>query len=539
MIQVKTEKGAVKRVATLATRAVTACLAISMFSGAATSPTMAVGLVGPHGIRPVRAGVPLTKLKRRAAGGQRVPGPRNFKTSARHSRLAAARHGKKGRLARVVKKAAVARAIPPQKYTDDMAGQVVAPGVVHKYYRGALNVHVLDIDLKSAPVKVRPILAGDTFHRLKDVTDHARESHALAAVNANYFKTNGTPLGTLIIDGEWIAGPLYDRVSMGLTRSGFVRIDRVNLYGIIKTSNPEVPTIWANTINQPRRTGTRLVVYTRRWGQFVKIPYAGTLVAVNAQGEVIDKSTNEMEIPYGGYVFSDSKNAAISKLQRGDVVNLKWHNRPNDWDDVVQAVSGGPMLVKDGKVQIDLKGEHFRKGWTGAQIRARTAAGVTDDNHLILATIEGPHTLWDVAKFLKQLGCVDAMNLDGGGSTTMVVKGVTVTRNNNAHQRRVASSIAVFDERTAALLERNNTSAYRPQTNLTQFEVPPVVQSTTPPAAPDFAGGAIADQQPYMTVDSTMDEVASARQRNTADKLVDPGIPADRSGYTDPGLPQD
>lgn len=537
MILVKTESGAVKGVATLARTAVTACLALSMLFGAATVPSMAVGLVGPAGLRPVRTSVPLTKLTKRT---RVMPHPRAHAATSRKTRLAAARHAKKGRAARAVKKPVAARAIPPQKYTEDMADQVVAPGVVHKYYRGALNVHVLDIDLKSAPVRVRPILAGDTFNRLKDVTDHARDTHALAAVNANYFKTNGTPLGTLIIDGEWIAGPLYDRVSMGLTRSGFVRIDRVNLYGIIKTSNPAVPTIWANTINQPRRTGTRLVVYTRRWGQFVKMPYAGCLVAVNAQGEVMDKSTTEMEIPYGGYVFSDSKNSAISKLERGDVVNLKWHNRPNDWDDVVQAVSGGPMLVKDGNIQIDLKGEHFRKGWTGAQIRARTAAGVTDQNHLILATIEGPHTLWDVAKFLKKLGCVDAMNLDGGGSTTMVVKGVTVTRNNNAHQRRVASSIAVFDERTAALLERNNNSAYRPQTNLTQFSVPPVVQAaTSPPSAPDFADATAADQQPYATVDATVDEVASARRSNTADKLVDPGIPADRSGYTDPGLPQD
>jgi hypothetical protein len=111
------------------------------------------------------------------------------------------------------------------------------------------------------------------------------------------------------------------------------------------------------------------------------------------------------------------------------------------------------MLIKDGHLYLDLKSENFRKSWTGAQIHARTAAGVTADNHLLLATIEGPHTLWDVAKFLHKLGAVDAMNLDGGGSTTMVVHGNTVTRNANSHQRHVASSIAVVDMRTA--MQRN------------------------------------------------------------------------------------
>ena len=55
-----------------------------------------------------------------------------------------------------------------------------------------------------------------------------------------------------------------------------------------------------------------------------------------------------------------------------------------------------------------------------------------------------------MAKFLRGLGAVDALNLDGGGSTTMVVAGRTVTRNANAAQRHVAASIVVLDMRTSA-----------------------------------------------------------------------------------------
>ncbi len=360
---------------------------------------------------------------------------------------------------KVVTKVAT-KAIQPQRFTDSMSSETLAPGVVHRFVRGPLSIHLLDIDMKTAPVKVQPSLAGDSFDRLKDVAAHARENNAIAAINANYFKSNGTPLGTLIINGEWIAGPLFDRVSMGITESGTVKIDRVSLRGTLTSDNPEMPSLFLNTINQPRRHGSRLVVYTRRWGSFVRMPYAGCLVAVNAQGEVQDKSTTDMGIPYGGYVLSDSKTGDIAKLNVGDKVQLSWHTGPSDWHDVVQAVSGGPMLIKDGHLFLDLKAENFRKGWTGSQIRARTAAGVTADNHLLLATIEGPHTLWDVAKFLHKLGAINAMNLDGGGSTTMVVHGTTVTRNANSHQRHVASSIVVVDMRTA--MRNNNQQALQP-----------------------------------------------------------------------------
>ena len=241
-----------------------------------------------------------------------------------------------------------------------MTSETLAPGVVHRFCRGPLSIHVLDIDMKRAPVKVQPNLAGESFDRLKDVAAHARESKAIAAINANYFKTNGTPLGTLIINGEWIAGPLYDRVSMGITENGSVKIDRVSLSGTLTSDNPEVPTAWLNNINQPRRHGTHLVVYTRRWGNFVRMPYAGCLVAVNSQGEVQDKSTTLMGVPYGGYVLSDSKDSQISKLNRGDKVEISWHTGPSDWSDVVQAVSGGPMLIKDGRLFLDLKDENFR-----------------------------------------------------------------------------------------------------------------------------------------------------------------------------------
>src|SRR5262249_57474280 len=89
---------------------------------------------------------------------------------------------------------------PPQDLIDKMSVKTIAPGVVYKFYHGALNINLIDVNMAKAAVQVRPLLAGDNFCHLADVKNHARQCQALAAVNANYFKQDGTPLGTLIID---------------------------------------------------------------------------------------------------------------------------------------------------------------------------------------------------------------------------------------------------------------------------------------------------------------------------------------------------
>lgn len=338
---------------------------------------------------------------------------------------------------------------PPQDELGNMSKSTIAPGVVYSCHRGALNINILDVDMQTANVDVKPILAGESFNRLDEVKNQAQRVDAIAAVNANYFKKDGTPLGTLIVDGEWIAGPLYDRISLGLAEDGQVHIDRMNLHGTIETSNPDVPSLWVNNINQPRRTGSKLIVYTRRWGNVCRMAYPGTLIAVDRMGQVVDKSTQQMTIPYGGFVLSDSAKSSASKLNRGDLVFLQWHPRPNHWGRVVQAVSGGPTLIREGQLYVDLQSQRFKKNWTSSSIHARTAVGLTADKHLILVTVEGPHTLWDVAKMLRKLGCVEAMNLDGGGSTTMVIGDRIVTRNKDSHQRRVATSLAILPRRAA------------------------------------------------------------------------------------------
>jgi exopolysaccharide biosynthesis protein len=423
----------------------TVALVLQTLTGLTSNPAaLAIGLGSPVRFAPVRVHHVVTKKRSAVVRATKLsahPSRQNKKQSRKN--VKASKHAAKA--------APPVKAIPPQDFVDQMSTKTLAPGVVYKYYHGPISVNVIEADLINAPVTVKPLMASSSFNRLANVQDHAVQAKAMAAVNANYFKKDGTPLGTLIVDKEWISGPLYERVSMGITRCGYVRIDRVNLYGVLTSDNAKVKSLWVNNINQPRRHGSRLVVYTKRWGSMVKLPYYAMLVAVNSNGEVIHKvAAKSLDIPRGGYVLTDLKEGEIGNLELGDRVSIMWHTTPNNWNDVTQAVSGGPMLLKDGKLYVDAKQEQFKAGWTGAGIKARTAAGVTLNNHLLLVTVEGPHTLWDMAKLLQKLGAVDAMNLDGGGSTTMVVGGSTVTKNGSSYQRRVASSLALLRNADAA-----------------------------------------------------------------------------------------
>jgi len=272
-----------------------------------------------------------------------------------------------------------------------------------------------------------------------------------------------------MLDGEWLAGPLYSRVALGFTDGGYARIARVGLHGVLHTSIPGHQSLWINNINQPRSSGSHCVLYTRRWGDHVTLPYEGTLIGVDSHGEVMDINARTMAIPYGGFVLADSKKSAIAVLSRGDKVNANWSITPKEWQNVTHAISGGPLLLKDGKIAFDLKGEKFPASWTGAKITRRTACGITADDHLLMATFEGPHTLFDVAKFFLKNNCTEALNLDGGGSTTMVVNGTTVTRNATASQRRVAVALGLFAEDKAKNLAANSQVNYRPQANISSL----------------------------------------------------------------------
>ena len=121
------------------------------------------------------------------------------------------------------------------------------------------------------------------------------------------------------------------------------------------------------------------------------------------------------------------------------------------YDKLLMGLGGGPTLIKNGVIRITHDEEvFFGSGIDWTNTRARTAVGFTDDQRLILLIVEegttssSGATLQQVAELMLALGVKQAMNLDGGGSTTMAVKGSLFSRpQGGTFQRPMPSILAI------------------------------------------------------------------------------------------------
>ena len=115
-------------------------------------------------------------------------------------------------------------------------------------------------------------------------------------------------------------------------------------------------------------------------------------------------------------------------------------------------LGGGPLLLRDGEIFIPVDEEVFF-GTSIPQVHPRTAAGITKNGDLILLLVDGRQLvsrgvdLPQLANILLDIGCKDAINLDGGGSSALVVNGVLLNRPaGTTTEREVMSAIAVFSK---------------------------------------------------------------------------------------------
>ena len=309
----------------------------------------------------------------------------------------------------------------------------VQDGVKHikltKYFNGRpVRINILEADLKVAKnLKVMPVLStSDKLQSRRTISSIANSKNAIAAINGTYFKfQSGVPLGTLMIDGKVYTGPVYDRVALGIFDDGF-DMARVQLNATISGSGEKVR---VDNINQPRMLSTHVLVYTPEWG--MSSPYApkyGMSLRV-ADGKITKASANPLDIPQNGYVISGPKKLLQPLLKDKDV-KLTIKTIP-EWKNVKHIISGGPYLVKNGEVFVDMTAQKLAS--IGGR-NPRTAVGYTSDNNLILVTADGREgssigmTLMELARFMQSLGCIGAINLDGGGSTVMYVDGKVVNK---------------------------------------------------------------------------------------------------------------
>lgn len=153
------------------------------------------------------------------------------------------------------------------------------------------------------------------------------------------------------------------------------------------------------------------------------------------------------------YAFQSRPIIARGKTNDPSLVDLNTID-PWKWWKMQTAIGGGPVLVQDGKVNITNQEEQmFVNGLT--DLHPRTAMGYTKKRKLIILVIQGRFpgvaegaTLDEEAKILADLGCYEALNLDGGGSSCMLVNGKeTIKPSDREGQRPVPAVFIIKSKR--------------------------------------------------------------------------------------------
>ena len=196
-----------------------------------------------------------------------------------------------------------------------------------------------------------------------------------------------------------------------------------------------------HAVNVPR-SDNEMILYTSKKGSSTGTGKNGVEIAavavdggLKSDGATKMKITGapvenvgNMQIPANGFVLSASgwivKN--LKKLKAGDIIEVTPTIRINDEIVIPEEVTGGcPMLLKDGSI-LETQGEldHLK------DLHPRTAAGYSaDGTKVVMLVVDGRQpgvsvgvASKDLAAIMKNLGCADAINFDGGGSSTLYVK---------------------------------------------------------------------------------------------------------------------
>jgi len=178
-------------------------------------------------------------------------------------------------------------------------------------------------------------------------------------------------------------------------------------------------------------------------GNFFHIQEGGSVCFLKIDGKIIDTSRTDLPPKY----FLDELDDAALTITADGAVSIR-QCPSGGWkslDTLPTILSGGPPLLLDKK-PIPLITHSFND-----HRYARTGIGLTSDNHLLVITVDGrgPHsggvTLNEFRKIFQAFHCKDAMNLDGGGSTTMFVAGEGIVNHptDKSGERKVANILAI------------------------------------------------------------------------------------------------
>ncbi|WP_266075718.1 phosphodiester glycosidase family protein [Haladaptatus caseinilyticus] len=300
----------------------------------------------------------------------------------------------------------------------------VAPGIEYQSFvrlteRGWLDCDLLTVALDEASNDGQLLSPGVTSR--ETVSTLAENRGAVAGVNGDFFDIGNTdsPIGAEIGNGEIRSSPATGRTStVAVERDGLGRIAQVVLEGHVELPNGNHPLV---ALNQPTISDGGIGLYTPLWND---VERPGT-VEVLVRNETVVSSPSpagDGTIPDDSYVLAGRGAGAdaLSALWKGDSVSVTYGPKTDANSPLDVAIGGGTRLVIDGKIPESLDDD---------RLEPRTAAGVSADGKtLFLFVVDGRQrdsrgaSLRELGEAMRDLGASAALNLDGGGSSTLVAR---------------------------------------------------------------------------------------------------------------------
>lgn len=343
--------------------------------------------------------------------------------------------------------------------------KLVAPGLIYRMELDLATprmVHALRFTLKSGTVAATAELGqgkvymDDVTKGRETISGMAKRTSALAAINADFFPFTGDPLGLMMRNGELVSLPFKGRAAFGWGSEALVGV--ADCEATLQVGE-EVP-FKVDGLNQEcgknevsvnsAVAGNAVCRHENRMFAVIKIGDQKLTPNSKVQGEVdfILDGTTSVPIQPGNIVVAaqGTKVERIKALTPGQKVTFFVKGTGFDWSRVQEAVGGGPFLVQNWKTNVDWVGQGFAATFANKR-HPRTAVGLTSDGDLWFVAVDGRQkisdgaTLSEMAAIMLRLGCVSAINLDGGGSTTLSVLGVTVNRPSDGTERAVANGV--------------------------------------------------------------------------------------------------
>lgn len=284
-------------------------------------------------------------------------------------------------------------------------------------------------------------------------------SGAIAGINGDFFPASGDPLGAMVRDGQLLSRPFAGRATFGwgsatsavglLDWSGTVQIDgleSMTLQGFNEDVLPDRLVLFTEASAEARAPVPNVYF-------MVRMDTLGFAPTSNSRGQIMEIIRNQPSVKVPpGYAVLVQSGTSLGKILRADMganVRIGMQTTGMDWSKIDNVIGGGPMLLKGGKESIDFLTASFSKSFAETR-HPRTAVGRTAKGDLWFVAVDGRQpmsagaSLVEMAQIMAGYGCVDAANLDGGGSTTLAIFGQVLNRPSDGSERKVANGILFF-----------------------------------------------------------------------------------------------